>query len=186
MSFPTACSVCIGRCCTRYSIEVTAHDLQRISSAQGLPAATICGTVPSWEGRCPIEPSRIRGDLVNVVISQSDTGCRFYRGGHDGNCGIYPVRPRSCAVYPFFGGDGIVLQRENLPCPAPWSAQRHAPTVADDIDIMMAEISTHNQLVRDINTRVDDTAELTTYVNLLIDALAAHNHAHHGGTTPTS
>jgi Fe-S-cluster containining protein len=169
----TPCSVCDGRCCTRYSIEVTVQDLRRITSALKVPAATICHTVPSWEGRCPITPSRIAGNHVNIVISKTDTGCRFFRGGRDGNCTIYSVRPRSCAVYPFFGGDGIVLQREDLPCPAPWSVEHHTPTVAADLDALMADIDVHNRLVHEINDRVDDDIDVRKYLDLLLEAFGA-------------
>ncbi len=176
MSVATPCTQCQGHCCTRYSIEVTVHDLVRIATALDVPAASLCDTVPSWKGRCPIVPSLIGGRPVNLVVSKVETGCRFYRDGVGANCAIYPVRPGSCAVFPYFGGADLVLQRdaEVLPCPAPWLPEHRPPTVATDLDVLMADIGVHNRLVDDLNGRVDDSIELTGYLELLLEAFGSH------------
>lgn len=178
MSAGTPCGTCSGLCCKRYSIEVTVADLHRMSTALGVPAATFCTTTPSWEGRCPIIPSRIAGGLVNLVISDELSGCRFYRDTIGANCSIYSARPRSCAVYPFFGGNGLVLQRADLPCPTTWNTR---PDSTDEIDVLMGEIGDHNRLVRELEHRIGDDVDLATYVELLVAAVVAQASGSPGG-----
>ena len=145
------CQSCAGGCCARYSIEVTVFDIERLSSTLGLDPAEFCDTLDSWPGRCAIEPSLVAGRLVNVVLRQVDRACLFLVGGPHG-CSVYASRPRSCVVYPFMGSStGVLAQRPDRPCPAPWSVSRHAPGTASELARLNEEIAHHNALVRQLN-----------------------------------
>lgn len=150
-SDPPPCVSCGGGCCTRYSIEVTVYDIDRIAVALGADPVDFCGTVESWPGRCAIEPSLVDDRPVNLVLRQVDHACLFFVGGPHG-CSIHPSRPRSCVVYPFMGSSaGPPVQRPDRMCPTPWSVSRHAPRTPVELALLGDEITRHNALVRELN-----------------------------------
>jgi Fe-S-cluster containining protein len=165
------CQSCGGGCCTRYSIEVTVYDIERLAVALSADPAAFCGTVESWPGRCMIEPSLVDERPVNLVLRQVDRACLFFVGGPHG-CSVHSARPRSCMVYPFMGSSaGLPVQRSDRICPAPWSVSRHAPETSAELARLDDEIARHNMLVCELN-HLSPGANLREHLNALRAARA--------------
>lgn len=166
---PTSpCAACDGYCCTRYSVEVTAFDIRRLATGLGVAPITFCETVPSWEGRCQIQPSRIGGREVNIVLQRPDGACTFFKGGPEG-CGVYPHRPVSCAVFPFqFATFGQISERPSTPCPTTWTGRYEPTSIASDLSTLRVEIAAHNRSATLLNEQSRGELDLGTYLDRLL------------------
>ncbi|HEX6275375.1 MAG TPA: YkgJ family cysteine cluster protein [Polyangiaceae bacterium] len=101
-----ACTAC-GDCCRRHRVALTHRDLVRIKRIVAEPAERLV----DWLSPDELEPDADAASFVTLpagprlmVLAHAGGACRFLAS--DNRCGVYPARPRDCAMYPF------VLERD--------------------------------------------------------------------------
>lgn len=169
------CVSCDGRCCRRYSVELTVFDIRRLSLGLDVTPSQFCATVESWSGRCGLAPSLIDGQHVNIVLRRTaDDACMFFRGGASG-CGVYDHRPRPCAIYPHRLADAAKpRERDDALCPLSWSGRTDLADVASHLTAWQWEVRAHNRLVRSLNADSVGDLGLEAYLSRLLVAFEIH------------
>mgnify|MGYP000135474052 CR=1 FL=1 len=76
------CQAC-GECCRRYVVELTPHEYARITQAYGY--------------------SRVKTSMGKLFLRRGPDGtCLFlYRLGDRALCGLQPIKPKACKLWPF-------------------------------------------------------------------------------------
>jgi Fe-S-cluster containining protein len=95
------CNGC-GDCCRRLRVAVTHHDLRRLSTGQGRPAAELV----EWLEPDAVDMTGEPGSFVQLahgrrlmVLAQTDGACRLLQP--DQRCSVYTDRPLDCRLFPF-------------------------------------------------------------------------------------
>jgi Fe-S-cluster containining protein len=122
------CRGCTGRCCYDIVVHVTPFDVWRIASEQALSPLQIVEPreVQPREGPSAavfgarLDATERRFRCVLRKSLHEPLACQFllHLGGGQKRCGIYPHRPRVCAVYPFAIHRGSVDLRDDARCGA--------------------------------------------------------------------
>jgi Fe-S-cluster containining protein len=122
------CRSCTGTCCYDIVVHVTPFDVWRIASEQALSPLEIVEPreVQPREGPAAgafgarLDATERRFRCVLRKSPQEPLACQFLLrlGGGQNRCGIYPHRPRVCAVYPFTISRGSVDMRDDARCGA--------------------------------------------------------------------
>jgi len=103
-------------------IYLTKKDIDKISRRSKMDPLDFVDTLYEYDGCCvKVEDSGRKVILdLPVMKSREDTLCVFYKDG----CGIYPVRPNACRLFPFRveeetmpNGDMLLNIRFNPSCP---------------------------------------------------------------------
>ena len=119
------CSGCTGLCCYDVVVHVTPFDVWRIVAAQALAPLQVVEPREATAGEIVAEAFGARIDdtprLFCSVLRKSSLepgACQFlmHLGDERKRCGIYPDRPRVCAVYPFVMRNGSVDLRGDARC----------------------------------------------------------------------
>jgi len=94
------CTAC-GECCRSIRVPLTHHDLRRLSTGLGRPAATLV----EWLSPEQIDMTDEPGSFVQLgvgrrlmVLAQANGACQFLQA--DQRCGAYALRPLDCRLYP--------------------------------------------------------------------------------------
>lgn len=129
------CRSCTGRCCYDVVVHVTPFDVRRIGCAHALAPLDIV------ESREVDEQEEISNTIFGVMAADAQrrvrpvlrksilntNACQFLMqiGTEHQRCGIYPDRPRVCAIYPFQINHGTVDLRQDVRCgPGDWNLAR--------------------------------------------------------------
>lgn len=99
-----ACNGC-GDCCRRLRVALTHRDLERLTRALRVPAASLV----AWLAPDAVDPSEAPSDFALLpegprlmVLAQDSGACRLLDG--DARCAAYDARPLDCRLYPFVIG----------------------------------------------------------------------------------
>ena len=120
-----ACANCNGTCCYNVSVRVTGYDAWRIKRAQALEFEQFLRAQPEPEAQAG--SFLIGSERFALYLGKNPRNpdvCTFLMHLPDGimRCGIYPERPRVCAVYPMTFKNGSVDLRTDVACkPANWN-----------------------------------------------------------------
>lgn len=120
------CATCVGQCCRRYLVPVTAADVGRIVAATALHPAEFLALHEVTGGRrgFRLDPAGPPHLLVLDQREAPDQSCVFLMelpGGH-GRCGAYAARPLACRTFPMVLRHGTAALRPDTPCgPTGWN-----------------------------------------------------------------
>ncbi len=111
------CPNCPAKCCTS-RIETSLPDVVRFCTTLSLPFHQAFELATG--GQKPFELDD--GHWILVLRREADGYCRFLgRWGDDLRCGVYPVRPTTCRLYPFaFEHGGVRHAPGVVHCPVPF------------------------------------------------------------------
>jgi Fe-S-cluster containining protein len=118
------CAGCQQGCCSNYTVIVTGYDAWLIATRLRLAMEQFLIFFPSTKNTPSdfiLERSGARFNIALAGLKDEayERHCVFWLNLPDGynRCGIYPIRPIVCQVYPAFIGDGIVHLRNDVLCP---------------------------------------------------------------------
>lgn len=111
------CPNCPAKCCTS-RIETSLPEVVRFCATLRLPFHQAFELASA--GQKPFELDE--GPRIIALRREADGYCRFLgRWGDDYRCGVYPVRPTTCRLYPFTFELGDVRHGPGvLRCPVPF------------------------------------------------------------------
>jgi len=174
------CATCVGDCCRRYVVPVTAADVRAIVQATALhPAEFLALRAIASAVRVPgfrLEPGG--REMMIVLDRKSPSGaCVFLveiPGGH-ARCGAYAYRPRACRTFPTVLRHGTAAIRPDVVCgPGAWSAATmDLPSYREDLTSQRLAWNEHARIARDWNERVEVTGARRTGADLLSFLLTA-------------
>ncbi len=159
MGLAEPCASCHMRCCTHFTIPLTAFDIARICSKLNCAPSEFCHLVESEK----VEASPHANVLVfdengkicekTAVLRKKENGaCTFFRELR--GCGIHGFHPMPCRAYPFaFDANGKMKKNRHFVCPREWKKGEDYDEgeVEKMLEKMENEIAGHNKLVRKWN-----------------------------------
>ncbi|MEW6233199.1 MAG: YkgJ family cysteine cluster protein [Chloroflexota bacterium] len=119
------CAACSHtHCCTHYTVNITGYDLWRIAQGFCLSPEEFLIFFTVKEPRPGTFKLDHSGQTCDIALDKAKTRakeapCVFWLSlpGGCGRCGIYPLRPLTCQVYPAFFRRGSVHIKPDLLCP---------------------------------------------------------------------
>jgi Fe-S-cluster containining protein len=116
-----ACHACHGPCCFEYSVPVTGFELCRLASGLGVPWRAIADLSSERDARH--DAFRLdRGPAWHLFVlkRRASGACLFLVEIDDTHrrCGVHPLRPGPCRMYPLVVGDDGLEIGEAALCPA--------------------------------------------------------------------
>jgi Fe-S-cluster containining protein len=118
------CEGCAGECCKHYVVGLSGHDVWTIATQLHLAPGQFVTIAQEHEATgigFKLDATKMTFSLVLAKRPGSDgrQQCTFLLELPDGTgrCGIYPLRPSACRVYPAQLRDGDVVFRDGIVCP---------------------------------------------------------------------
>lgn len=154
------CASCDMRCCTHFSIPITAYDMARIADKLKCAPEEFCHLVDAKKIEAPPHSDAFifdeNGKLHEKVLAlkkKQNGACHFFRGVM--GCGIHGFHPIPCRVYPFvFGEKGRLKYNKHFVCPRIWSNGEYSKTeTASLLEEFEREVKLHNRFVREWNAK---------------------------------
>ena len=118
------CATCTRRCCFEYAVTVVGYDAWTIAQRLQLAPEQFLVTIPqrTLNSRGFLLDKSEKTFDIALDKAPADTEarpCIFWLGfsGGIGRCGIYPLRPFACQVYPAHLNGGKPVRRDDVLCP---------------------------------------------------------------------
>jgi Fe-S-cluster containining protein len=164
------CATCTQGCCHEHLVPVTGYDVWLIATSLELAPEQFVVPVAEEEPSATGFLLDRSGQTYDLALGKArartvEDACLFWieLPGGTGRCGIYPVRPQVCQVYPAALHEGRVVRREDVLCPKPaWrDGTLQRPEWARLLRSLQVEHDVYRLVAARWNRRVLETADVS-------------------------